>query len=63
MEPYSSTGIDTIIFVWFRLGSQTQLTLHDHTRTDALKIALDMGFKPFCWYKPNTWRNRIIVYA
>ena len=47
--------VETIVFKWNKNGDA--LVLHDKTRSEAISIAKDFGYYPYCWWRPSTWGN------
>lgn len=50
-------------FYWSDGKSENKLNLHNRTLEEAMKIAIDMGYKPFSWYRPSTWNNHYTRFA
>ena len=51
----------TIYFMWGGDASDSELTLHNRTYKDALKVAKQFGYQEPCWYKPWTWKNGVVT--
>lgn len=48
----------------FHWDSETsELTLHNRTHEEAIRIAKEFGWTEQCWYKPKTWGNRMYFWA
>lgn len=45
------------VFKWSCSSGVTTLTLHNRTKEEAMKIALEMGYVPVSRWKPRTWHN------
>lgn len=48
-------------FFWADSNGSNELHLHDKTRDEAFKEAMNFGFKPMRWWKPSTWGNCVVM--
>ena len=59
-EKWASTHVlQKICFFWD--GDNSELTLHNRTYNDAIKVAEEFGWREPRWFKPWTWSNGVIT--
>ena len=62
MNESSTEPLGDHSFYWEGTGTMGYLNLHDKTHAEAVKIATERGYRPWCWYRPSTWDNQHRAY-
>ena len=51
----------TITFIWYVKGKEGYCIVYNRSYKDAIVIAKTYGFKPYKFYNPLTWKNKVIT--